>query len=253
MTTMETKEYENKLLNKLLLDNDVSENLVNTYAKLHMYKIREMMDIFDHKEISDQRLAFALFNILDKDHGDEIAEFYRCEYKLNANLDYTFEDILLLLATCKKNSAFFSFALSVCERIKAELKITYLRIDRYKDPQLEHAAAASKNENFREFFKESISPYNGIGGTFRFMGDKEKNIYLEFVFDKPQETIPFEVELFFVTTRDHKEQPLIIAKNPVRDEDRKNVAIRSDLKEGIDYSGGIEAGYEIRLKPPSNS
>jgi len=274
-------QYASELLYNLMLKNHITDNLLKNYAKLHMGEIMDMMDIFEHESERDRRLALTLFSLLGQDQGKEVVGFYSREYNLSDNLDFDREDVLLLLTACKMNPAFFSYALSVCEDIKSELasandkkfseeenaQMEYQIVEmepsieeektqvKYKIIELtfffpieEPNAAAPADDDYKEFFSKSIT-YKDFNGTLHFMGDTDKRVYLEFVFDKYQKKIPFELELCFTTTRDHKEHVIVIPSyNPLRDEETNFTAIRSDEARDIDYSGGIEPNYKISLK-----
>jgi hypothetical protein len=121
-------------------------------------------------------------------------------------------------------------------------------------PVKERNTAANDSEKFKEIFHNSIA-YNDIRGTLYFMGNKYKQVYLEFIFDKYKDKIPFGLELCFTTTQDHKEHTIVITadKDPMGDRETDITVVRSDVINGINYSGGIDANYKIGLKLLTNS
>lgn len=252
MSNTITKQYADELLCNLLLEHRIIHDDVNSCFKQHGDEIKGMMSIFEHKTNKDRQLSLTLFNLLTPEQGEEVITYYSKEYNLSVKPDVSRDDVKLLLTACLKNKAFFSYALRVCERIKSRLSENCLAEFHHYDPIRMRHAAAPADDNFNEFFHDDSIVHNNINGTLFFKGNRKNQVYLEFVFAKYQSTIPFKLELSFVTTNDKKKHTIDIPadKYVISDEEEDCTAIRSETVD-IDYSGGIES-YTIRLKPLTN-
>jgi hypothetical protein len=246
------------------------------YNRDHRDDIKDIRKIFYLKGDSKEKVL-ALLYMLSSGEEDEAVQKYREQTGFNT-VEYDRENLfekyneykVLLLTALIYNEAFYAMAMNFRGFVIAGLPVKEVEEDSLdlelvideepvnggklpitiiidhavihcSSPKEERNAAAPVHEEFREFFNEHIV-YNDIGGTLYFMGNQQKQVYLEFVFDKYQDSIPFEFEYCFTTTRDHKEHSIVIPtdKEPFKDEEEGFTAIRSDLKSEIDYSGGIE-------------
>jgi len=243
MSNAVIKQEMDELLNELMLENHITLKDAYDCAEHHMNEIEGMMVIFDHKNDNDQRLALELIGILSQAQRDKIVDFYKNEFNLSCKPAFNKENVKLLLTACLYNTVFFSFALSICEDIKERIdskKTVRLPVHRIKlslsSPVLRDAAAG---EGFDEYFHEQQT-YNGFSGILYFMGNDQKQVYIEFKFDKPLDSVPFdEIEYSFKTSHDHKEH-FIVANRLLGTIDTGFMGIRSGIENNINYSDGIE-------------
>jgi hypothetical protein len=114
-----------------------------------------------------------------------------------------------------------------------------------------HRQAAAGEGNFTEFYKRPFT-HKGISGTLHFWGNDQQEVYVEFAFDEFMSIIPFELELCFTTSHDHKKHASIAipaGENRIIKDREKNITIlKSDIISGVDYSEGIESNYTVQLK-----
>jgi hypothetical protein len=260
MTNTITKQDRDELLNALMLENHITFDDVYNCAEQNMSGIKEMMSIFDHKNDRDRRLSMELIGLLSQSQGDRVITFYSGEYYPSVNIknlykNFSKDDVKLLITACMYNPAFFSYALRLCERIKSTFDVRqntqipplYRKV---KPEPIYKLAATGTIDDFIEFFTEFID-YKSASGTLRFMGNDQQEVYIEYIFDRFQDEIPFKLEFYFKTAHDNKEHPIIIPaeeRYQVENHDGKIVAIRSDIESDIDYSKGI-ANWEINLRP----
>jgi hypothetical protein len=159
-----------------------------------------------------------------------------------------FDDRLDNCEVCTKRFEAYTFISSMIDTESPEDTLYRTITLKYPKPMQAPNAAASTDDGFMVFLSEPITQ-NDISGTLYFMGNEYSQVYLEFVFDKCQKTIPCEFEFNFTTTNDHNEHIITISSdNPVGDPETGIKAIRSDLANNINYSGGLEANYTINLK-----
>jgi len=242
MTNTIIKKEMDELLNELMLENHITLKDVYDCAEQHMNEIEAMMGIFDHKNDNDRRLALELIGILSQAQRDKILDFYRNEFKLSGKPGYNKDDVKLLLTACLYNTVFFSFAISICSDIKSRLDSTNIiqfpvRGKLFLCSQVKRNAAAG--EGFEEFYCEPQT-CNGISGNIHFMGNDQKQVYIDFIFDKPLESVPFDgIEYAFKTSHDHKEH-FLVANRTFGTKNTGFMGIRSGIENNINYSDGIE-------------
>jgi len=258
MTGTVAKLDTDELLNELMLENHITLKDVYTCAERHKNEIMEMMDIFEHENDDDRRLSLELLGLLAQDQGDKVMEFYHEEYGFAQSKplcgNFPREDVELLLAACLYNPTLLSFALSVSEDIKSRLAV---RLDEEPETVEASANAASgyviiwtfrfpdrmkrslgSTPGFKEFFNKHIS-HNNIDGELKLMENSHNQVYLEFEFAKPQDTINFELEFCFTTTIDSKDHRILVNKRS-GNEVMGFTSISSGTVDGVDCTDGIE-------------
>jgi len=259
MTNTETKQGMNEMLNELMLEKHITLSDVYHCAEQHMDEINGMMRIFEHESNKDQRLVLELFGLLAQDQSETVIDFYSRAYNLPPiRLDSSKEDLELLLTAGLYNPSFFSFALSLFENIKSKLIQLEPGSDKEKPPiipfptkkpdrvivavaqekaALKPAAASTK---FVSFF-DKLLDCEGIRGRLFFLGNNQHDVRLEFIFDKPQKTIPCKLQVCITTQCDGKKHPPITIPGEGGDViDGEIDTISSDQIKGINYSGGFD-------------
>ena len=254
-----------QFINSIMKENKVSLKSVYECLKGNTNDIYEMGSIFNsHDEVSVKK-RMVLLHLVSRNQAEENLKFYRDE--INYKQELIESDIAkyktILIAALLEDTIFFAKACNWCGIIRQEIENAsrikpFKLIDRREAgyvtlvfPQAVHKYAASgTGENFSEFFKNTFA-YEGIGGTLRFMGNGQSQVYLEFIFDEFQNIIPFEIELCFITRQNNREHKIPVpADEEHRTKDREMgiTIIRSDIISDVDYSGGIEANYNVNLK-----
>lgn len=159
-----------KLLNELMLNNNITYNDIISCAEKNMKKIENMFDIYDRKTVEDEILSFKLFKILSQDDNKKVID-YICEvFKISENiknnkiLSFIKEkdkDVELLITAFMGNPLFFYHAIDIYDEMKinAEKKDKIPAWDFERKswlPQL--AAAAAENDDYflikREYIEE---------------------------------------------------------------------------------------------------
>lgn len=255
-TAMKQDEYE--MLDALMLENNISLRELYYFAEQHMDKINEITDIFGHKTDRARRFVLELLGLLGRDRGDEIMARYAREFDfpppeyLHGN--FPREDVELLLAACLYNPSFLYFAQSIYgdveEELEGEVKDKQPPFKRrspriLKTLKVKFGGLYADVKGLQPFHKESLD-INGICGTLYFEKNEQHDAKFVFQFEKAQETVPFELEVYFITKHDHEPHPVSIPADEIHTIKGKKgeiAAIQSDLKQGIDYSEGIEGDY----------
>jgi len=282
MTKKITNQYAEELLYNLLYKNHITNTDISCCVGVHKYEIEKMSSIFDCKNDREKILTSEITSLLAQEQGKEVIDDYSKEFNMNINIDFPREDVLLLLTACLYNPVFYSVARGICEDVKSRLEVkteipkTKLELVK-RNMDNEHyptkfvrnntenatvavtaseivrnnperpAAAATASDKFKDFLQDDYVKYGNIGGKLYFKGNRQKQ-YLEFVFDKYHKTIPFYLEIVFVTKNDKDKTPIIIPiENVISGEEGDRQAIRSETKNWLDYSGGIEK-YTVRQK-----
>jgi len=263
----------NEKLSKLMLEHHVTLGDMYFCATLNMSKIKNMINIFKLESSRDQQLVLKLLSLLAKNQDKRIVNCYREEYGMPIiDINLPKEDIELLLTACLYNSSFFDYALDVCERREAMLpvresiidilvklaskalnkvdEITNEIIEVISSPNRIYAPSLAAPQS--EGFKEYKIDFPDISDIIYLKWNKQKQVYLEIIFDEPKNSIsPFELTFCFTTTSDKKSHTIKIPfdKKPIKDiETGLFTLIRSGKEEGIDCSEGLEPNHEIKLK-----
>ena len=250
----------------LLLENNITHLDVDLCAMRHMDKINDMMSIFDHKTPRDRQLVLGLLGLIaQEEHRDATINFYKETYGFTENPASDRDGIVLLLTACLYNPAFFSFAMSVCEDIEAELaaipvterrdiKTSSIKVIRsphiintnYKIPAEALAADSTEEKGFEDIYKYSINHEN-IRGTLFYMKDDLKNFQLRIHFTELQDPIPFVLEVHFTTINDGEKHTIpMLIDGGVKDTEERIIHIQSGVYDNINYTGGIE-GTEVKV------
>jgi hypothetical protein len=246
------------------------------YSREHKEDIDTINMVFDLKGNDNEKILALLYMLSLGEEDDSFKKF--CEQtgfngretELSAILE---KNKILLAAALIYNDTFYfkavnykgfvgaglavgetekhSFIPVVIKNDKYEVRKISNDSYRYKFSGAIHRQAAAGTGNFTEFHNCSFT-HDGINGTLHFMGNNNNEAYFEFVFEKFQNIIPFELQLFITTTKDRKEHPPIsIPANEdfiVKDREKGITILRSDIISGVDYSEGIEPGYSLNLK-----
>ena len=250
-----------KFLDELMLENHITVNDVYTCFERHKNEIWGMTNIFKHKDADAQRLSLESLGLMGQDQGNKVMEFYCREYgwsqpKFTCG-NFPRGDVVLLLTACFYNPAFFSFALSVSEDIKSRLTVGVPKViigsrnnKRTFIKKSEHSVIleTADSPRWEKVFDEKAIYCDNIGGNFEFMGRAGKEAQIRFIFDEPQATIPFELEICFTTICDQKEHRLLA---DIPDVTRKGITFIKSSPASIDHDNRIES-YEIYSLPPKD-
>jgi hypothetical protein len=269
MTKKITNQYAEELLYNLLYKNHITNTDISCCVGLYRLEIERMENIFDCKNDREKILTSESISLLAQEQGNDVINHYSKKYNMTINTDLPRKDIVLILTSFMHNPVFYSNALVKCEDVKSRLEVkteipkTELRLVKRdsdnkdylaeivrNDPKLP-AAAATASDKFKDFLLDDYIKYNDIGGKLYFKGNKQKQ-YLEFVFDIYHEKIPFYLEIIFITKNDKDKNPIVIPiENVISGEEGDRPAIRSETKNWLDYSSGIEK-YTVRKKKVIN-
>jgi hypothetical protein len=253
----------------------VSLAAIQNYNREHKNEIEHIGDIFDLKGENREKVM-ALLYMFSCGEEDNVVRQYREQTGLN-KAEHDPSDLLeqykvLLLTALVYNRDFYAMAvnsrgfadagLTVGETEEKIDEIEAGRNDEYEVTTVSnyyvftfflpiHRHSAAGAGSFTEFFKRPFS-HKGIGGTLHFLGNDQQEVYVEFVFDEFMSIIPFELELGFTTTHDHKKHTSIAIpadeKRIIKDREKGITILRSEIICGVDYSEGIESNYTVRLK-----
>jgi hypothetical protein len=247
---------------------------IQKYNREHKSEIEHIKDIFTLKgDYKEKYLALLYMFCSDT---EDIVKRYREQKGLN-KAEYEPSVLLeqykvLLITALIYNRDFYAMVINDIgfagagigignEEEKPE-KIEAVRNDEYEVKTVSnyyvftfflpiHRQAAAGEGNFTEFYKRPFS-HKGICGTLHFWGNDQQEVYIEFVFDEFMSIIPFELELCFTTSHDHKKHASIAipaGENRIIKDREKNITIlKSDIISGVDYSEGIESNYTVQLK-----
>ena len=237
-----------QFLNSIMKENKVSLKSIYDCMKNNKNDIDTMDRIFDFDNDNELfiRKRFVLLHLISRSRRDKNLEYYRKEKHLDTGPnDFDIQKYKTVIITALMfNNLFFVSACNWCGIIQREVRReNENKIPLYQKnlPDRYQMAATGAYDDFIVFFTDHID-YEKASGTFRFMGDEQQEVYVEYIFDKVQDEIPFILEFCFKIIAD--KEPIIITipaekKYLVRNHDRRIKAIRSDIKEDIDYSRGI--------------
>ena len=110
-----------KLLFKLLIDNGISYGDLKSYSMLHVHEVYGIRKILDKKETRDKQLFLTALCLVAQDNSDKFINFCNKEFFMDTEPDFSKESIILLLASFKYNTIFYSIIYTLCKDIKTEL------------------------------------------------------------------------------------------------------------------------------------
>ena len=252
--TLTPEKIRSQFLNTIMKENHVSLKAVCKCMEKRKADIEKMDHIFDSDEGMSVRKRMVLLSIISRSNAKENIDYYRMVKNINSGNRIFVSDInkykVLIITALLFNATFYVCACNWCGLIRWEINRineekntddSPVRIYEIKPGLLEVAiggpiykiAAASKEKGFNKFYELPLT-YDGITGKLFFMGRDKKEVYLEFVFDKFQKIIPFELQVRFSIK--NKEYTFVLEH---RRKDRETV-IFSDPQMGVYYSDGIE-------------
>jgi hypothetical protein len=238
MTVIDSQLTDN-LLHDLLIETRITHIDIAMCAMQHMSRINHMIDIFDHKTDKDRQLVLELIGLIAQEQRDDAIKFYKKTYKFSENPASDRDDEVLLITACLHNPPFFSFAQSVCEDIKAEVRKSSANViyHYFQKSEIPESIAAAE-PGFYTFHELKVN-LGDIHGTLHFKKDDLDNLQLELIFDESQEFIPSELQVHFTTKRDGEPHEIDISKLSIKDDEHRIISISSELISGIDHMGGI--------------
>ena len=238
----------------------ISLTAISKYNNEHRAVIEHIGDIFDLKG-ENRKKVLTLLYMFSSGEEDDVIQKYREQTGLNnaehnpANLLEQYKVMLLtaliynraFYAMTENYRGFISAGLPV-GKVEGEILETNIGDSPVKIYEIKHGligvdyvyhkrAAASKEKGFNKFGELPLT-YNGITGKLVFMGRDKKEVYLEFVFDKFQNVIPFELQVR-LTIKNKEYPPFIIyadEKHRRKNRDKGETVIFSDTQVGLYYS-----------------
>jgi hypothetical protein len=265
----------------------VSIKSIYDFKEKNKNEIDNIDDIFDSDDPSSVKKRLVLLSLISRDRATENLTYY-CDAK-DISQESLGDDIktfkILILAALLYNNVFFVSSLNwrgliqrEISRIKEKNKdynvstsyknagTIIILLEEYKRKQgcvvyynpLNKAImfATGDSQGFESLQKMSLK-HDGISGILDFSGDDQYGIMLEFIFDEPQEHLPFNLEFCFSvistkTKHDKYEKEIIKINKPLKNEKGEIISIKSEKKEGIDYFRGIPSDYNL-IVIPSNT
>lgn len=239
-----------------LVDNELSKN-------------EELLEHYREIVMADKEVQ-QLFFQGDSFSSDCISTFMLDKYHLNALSDK--ERKLVDAELSKKGELFerYQIILKTDEEIRKKFSLdnpaAHIREDEDSDEINEEYKLIKTNAGIIIFWLKIVQPrisaahkeyieilkkpitFEKIKGNLYFWGNAKKQVYLEFIFDEYQDTVPFSIEMHFKTTKQNKEKFLIPINKLIKDIELGIKGLRSSVRSGIDSFGGIDANYEIRIE-----
>ena len=245
----------------------ISLTAISKYNNEQRAVIERIGDIFDLKGENREKVLTLLY-MFSSEEEDDVIQKYREQTGLN-NTEHNPANLLeqykvMLLTALIYNRAFYAMTENYRGFISAGLPVGKVEEEVLKtntdnspakiydikpgligvDYVYHKIAAAPEKKGFNQFDELPLT-YKGITGKLVFMGRDKKEVYLEFVFDKFQNIIPFELQVRF--TIKNKEYPFIIyadEKHRRKDRDKGETVIFSDTQVVVYYSDDdkIEGG-----------
>jgi len=242
-----------RFLNIIMKEHRVSLKSVSDCTMENKDAIDKMDDIFDSDDETAVRKRKALLHIISRDRARKNLDYY-CETE-KIGKDSVAADVdeykVLIITALMFNTLFYVSACNWCGLIQREVNRIPKNLEKgtiIRFPEPKHDALAARLPEFSTFHEIPLV-YDDTHGMLYFKGNDQQEVILEFEFkDELPQTAPFGLEVCFTTKHDRKGHTIPI---PAGSHIEGINSIKSETRNDVYYSDGIEGEYTVKIIPNS--